>query len=104
MMQLLLILLWQINPTAAVTHAAAEFQKKRLNDLYVTNASYYEKATCGGRTCMFTEGYGYLVSFGKHSPIRLDEVSFLTVNMRKSDRRAEWLDLTRHTVANISEI
>lgn len=104
MIQLLVILLWQINPTAAVTHAAAEFQKKRLNDLYVTNASYYEKATCGGRTCMFTEGYGYLVSFGKHSPIRLDEVSFLTVNMRKSDRRAEWLDLTRHTVANISEI
>jgi hypothetical protein len=104
MIQLLLILLWQINPMAAVTHAAEEFQKKRLNDLYVTNASYYEKATCGGRTCMFTEGYGYLVSFGKHSPIRLDEVSFLTVNMRKSDRRAEWLDLTRHTVANISEI
>lgn len=104
MIQLLLILLWQINPMAAVTHAAEEFQKKRHNDLYVTSASYFETATCGGRTCMFTEGYGYLVSFGKHSPIRLDEVSFLTVNMRKSDRRAEWLDLTRHTVANISEI
>ncbi len=104
MIQLLLILLWQLNPTAAVTHAASEFQKKRHNDLFVSDASYFETATCGGRTCMFTEGYGYLVSFGKHSPIRLDEVSFLSVNMRKSDRRAEWLDLTRHTVANISEI
>lgn len=50
---------------------------------------------------MFTEGVGYLVSFGKHSPIRLDAYSFLTQHMRKSDRRAEWLAHTRHTESNL---
>jgi len=89
------------NPTRVVTHAATEFQKKRHNDLYVSDAGYVEKATCGGRTCMFTEGVGYLVSFGMHSPIRLDEYSFLTQHMRKSDRRAEWLAHTRHTESNL---
>lgn len=89
----------RINPTRVVTHAASEFQKKRHNDLYVSDASYVESATCGGRTCMFTEAYGYLVSFGKHSPILLDEYSFLSATMRKSDRHADWLDLTRNTTS-----
>jgi hypothetical protein len=88
----------RINPTDVVIYAASEFQK-RNNEMYVSTASYVEKATCGGRTCMFTEGLGYLVSFGRHSPIRLDKFSFLTENMRKSDRRPEWLDLTRHNAA-----
>lgn len=91
----------RINPTRVVTHAASEFQKKRHNDLYVSDASYVESATCGGRRCMFTEGIGYLVSFGKHSPIRLDEYSFLSATMRKSDRHADWLDLTRNTTSKI---
>ncbi len=86
----------RINPTDVVIYAASEFQK-RNNEMYVSTASYVEKATCGGRTCMFTEGSGYLVSFGRHSPIRLDKFAFLTENMRKSDRRSEWLDLTRHS-------
>jgi hypothetical protein len=91
----------RINPRRVVNHAAAEFKKRRHTDLYVSDAAYVEKATCGGRSCMFTEGVGYLVSFGTHSPIRLDEYSFLSTNMRKSDRGAEWLDLTRNSARNL---
>lgn len=96
MIYLLLLLLVQSNPDDIVNKAAADFQEKRNVDLFVADASYYEIANCSGRVCMFTEGYGYLISFGKHSPILLNERTFLLKNMRKSDRRSEWLDHSQY--------
>ncbi|MCH8495785.1 MAG: hypothetical protein LAT57_09175 [Balneolales bacterium] len=104
MIYLLLLIFVQSNPDDIANKAAADFQEKRNVDLFVSDATYYEIANCSGRVCMFTEGYGYLISFGKHSPIELNQRVFLLENMRKSDRRPEWLDLTQNFTDEIARI
>ena len=63
---------------------------------YIAKAYYKEKSKIDGNYQMYTDGMGYLVSLGYDYMIPTDNFSYLCFNMRKSNRKKEWINLMQN--------
>ena len=78
---------------AFLDKAIKKYQKRIMKDPYIVKAHYREKSKNDKTYLMYTEGIGYLVSFGYHVSVPVDNFSFFSKNIRKRNRKNEWLKL-----------
>lgn len=78
------------------------YQIEMYKKPYIVKAYYNERAKINGKYQMFTDGIGYLVALGDYI-IPRGNLSYLCTNMRKSNRKSEWLDLM-HNLYNSTDV
>ncbi|MCH8557366.1 MAG: hypothetical protein LAT84_06090 [Balneolia bacterium] len=66
------------------------YENDTLSEPFVARAYYMEKARCEESWCMFTEGEGYLRSFGYDAPVEVQNAIFVPSVIYKSDRTEAW--------------
>ena len=88
------------NTEKFIDKAIHKYQKKIAKNAFITSAHYIERSKIDGEYQMFTEGLGYLVSLGYNYIIPRDNFSYLLTNMKKSDRKKEWIALMKHLYNN----
>lgn len=73
-----------------------KYQETKAENAFITEGHYREKSTVNGEYQMYTEGLGYLVSLGHDFIIPRDNLSFLLKNVKKSNRKEDWLALMKY--------
>lgn len=71
-------------------NVSQNYENDILSEPYIAKAKYMEKARCEGTWCMFTEGEGYLRSFGYDAPVEVQNALFVPGIIYKSDRTEAW--------------
>ena len=88
------------NTDKLINKVINKYQKKITKNAFITKGHYHERSKLKGEYLMFTEGLGYLVSLGYNYIIPRGNLSFLSTNFKKSDRKKEWISLRKHLYNN----
>lgn len=66
------------------------YQNDILSEQYVSEGEFVEKARCGGKWCLFTEGEVYLRSYGYDAVVKVANFILIPRVIYKSDRTDKW--------------
>ncbi len=66
------------------------YQNDILSEQYVSEGEFVEKARCGGKWCLFTEGEVYLRSYGYDATVEVGNFILIPTVIYKSDRTDKW--------------